>query len=132
MTIKFENQGIFDGRPAGTRLSLRIDVTDVVLGQSQPPGPVTFDQVVDEDVSAPPPSAEETLVGPTSQDVHQGMGVPVYGMSSKEIRHNGLPKRKKERSDVDQFGPPGEKAKVMDRAERDAEKAKNLAGVEPV
>ena len=54
--------------------------------------------VVDHDASAPPPKASETLVGPTSQEIHdsQGLGKPAGGMSSAEMRHDGMSHRKKE------------------------------------
>ncbi len=40
-------------------------------------------------------TASDTLGGSTSADVHAGLGKPAQGMSSKELRHDGLPKRER-------------------------------------
>ncbi|KAG1822630.1 uncharacterized protein BJ212DRAFT_1263798 [Suillus subaureus] len=77
------NQGIIDGRPEG---------------QQPRAAPVTLDTYVDEDASANTPlvtRASDTLVGATSADVHDGLGHPGQGMSSKELRHDGQPGRKR-------------------------------------
>ncbi|KAF8551705.1 hypothetical protein OG21DRAFT_251632 [Imleria badia] len=87
------NQGIVDGRPQGR----------------QPQGsPVLLDTVVDQDASADNETdyltAQSTILGATSRDVYQGLGVPVQGMSSKELRHDGQPGRKRQGGGVEQFG----------------------------
>ncbi|KIM78479.1 hypothetical protein PILCRDRAFT_824376 [Piloderma croceum F 1598] len=89
--MSYENQGIVDGRQAG------------MLGPSKNP----LDTVVDHDASATSPvgtSAESTLTGATSGDVHQGIGMPASGMSSQERHHDGQVGRKKQREGLDQFG----------------------------
>lgn len=53
------------------------------------------------------------MSGATSGDVHQGIGMPVSGMSSQERHHDGQIGRKRHGQGVDQFGPPGEKDKVL-------------------
>ena len=75
----------------------------------QPQGsPVLLDTVVDQDASADNESdyltAQSTILGATSRDVHQGLGVPAQGMSSKEQRHDGQPGRKRQGGGVEQFG----------------------------
>ncbi|SJL14427.1 uncharacterized protein ARMOST_17884 [Armillaria ostoyae] len=72
------NEGIVDGRPAGWQ-------------------PVTLDTVVDRDATASGESGPtQKLPGVTSKDVYQSTGKPGSGMSSKELRHDGQPGRKKE------------------------------------
>ncbi|OJA21020.1 hypothetical protein AZE42_02353 [Rhizopogon vesiculosus] len=86
------NQGIFDGRPEG---------------QKPPKAPVTLDTYVDKDTSATSPvvtRASDTLTGATSADVYDGLGHPGQGMSSKELRHDGRPGRKRYGEGVEQFG----------------------------
>ncbi|KAH7925900.1 hypothetical protein BV22DRAFT_1033507 [Leucogyrophana mollusca] len=91
------NQGIVDGRPEGRQPDR---------------APVTLDTVVDKDASAenssprtpPAPTASSTLTGATSADVHEGLGMPGQGMSSKELRHDGQPGRKRQGQGVDQLG----------------------------
>jgi hypothetical protein len=78
-----------------------------VSGQQPCAAPVTLDTYVDEDASADTPPvtrASDTLVGATSADVHDGLGHPGHGMSSKELRHDGQPGRKKQGQGTDQFG----------------------------
>jgi hypothetical protein len=85
-------------------------------GQQPEPTKNPLDTVVDRDASATSPvgtSAESTLTGATSGDVHHGIGMPASGMSSQEIHHDGQIGRKRQREGVDQFGPPGEKEKVL-------------------
>ncbi|KIJ62618.1 hypothetical protein HYDPIDRAFT_182665 [Hydnomerulius pinastri MD-312] len=84
------NQGIVDGRPAGR----------------QPSGaPITLDTVVDKDASADDGSLQyPTLEGATSGDVHAGLGMPIQGMSSKELRHDGQSGRKRQGEGTEQFG----------------------------
>ncbi|KDQ19481.1 hypothetical protein BOTBODRAFT_28056 [Botryobasidium botryosum FD-172 SS1] len=64
--------------------------------------------VVDQDASANPPqlaSAEDTLGGlVTSKELHDGLGHPGQGMSSKEVRHDGQPGRKKQELGADHWG----------------------------
>ncbi|KAG2758066.1 hypothetical protein P692DRAFT_20710223 [Suillus brevipes Sb2] len=89
------NQGIIDGRPEG---------------QQPRAAPVTLDTYVDEDASADAPPvtrASDTLVGATSSDVHGGLGHPGQGMTSKELRHDGQPGRKRHGQGTDQFGHQG-------------------------
>ncbi|KAK0451187.1 uncharacterized protein EV420DRAFT_1274363, partial [Desarmillaria tabescens] len=74
------NLGIIDGRPAGRQPS---------------PQPVTLNTVVDRDPIDQSCLSQE-LLGVTSKDVHQSTGKPGSGMSSKELRHDGQPGRKKE------------------------------------
>ncbi|PBK68233.1 hypothetical protein ARMSODRAFT_1085535 [Armillaria solidipes] len=74
------NQGIVDSRPAGRQPS---------------PQPVILDTVVDRDATGESGPTQE-LPGVTSKDVHQSTGKPGSGMSSKELRHDGQPGRKKE------------------------------------
>ncbi|EGN98135.1 hypothetical protein SERLA73DRAFT_74369 [Serpula lacrymans var. lacrymans S7.3] len=91
------NQGIIDGRPEG---------------RQPEPSAVTVDEYVDKDASAtnsspdhpPVPTASSTLTGATSADVNQGYGHPGQGMSSKEMRHDGQPGRKRHGQGVEQFG----------------------------
>ncbi|KAH7909896.1 hypothetical protein BJ138DRAFT_1009909 [Hygrophoropsis aurantiaca] len=77
------NHGIVDGRPEGRRPDS---------------APVTLDTVVDKDASTTHtgPNYGSETVGATSADVHKGLGVPVQGMSSKELRHDGQPGRKRQ------------------------------------
>ncbi|KIK57705.1 hypothetical protein GYMLUDRAFT_228745 [Collybiopsis luxurians FD-317 M1] len=87
-TVEQTNQGIIDGRPEG---------------QQPPRAPVTFDTVVDKDASLSNPqqssashtSASATLNGATSLEVDDSLGKPGSGMTSKELRHDGMPGRKK-------------------------------------
>ncbi|KAG1879241.1 hypothetical protein F4604DRAFT_1753825 [Suillus subluteus] len=100
------NQGIIDGRPEG---------------QQPRAAPVTLDTYVDEDASANTPlvtRASDTLVGATSADVHDGLGHPGQGMSSKELRHDGQPGRKRHGQGTDQFGQgtAGDSFKKLDGA----------------
>ncbi|KAG2101537.1 hypothetical protein BD769DRAFT_187115 [Suillus cothurnatus] len=100
------NQGIIDGRPEG---------------QQPHAAPVTLDTYVDEDASANTPfvtRASDTLVGATSADVHDGLGHPGQGMSSKELRHDGQPGRKRHGQGTDQFGQgtSGDSFKKLDGA----------------
>lgn len=48
--------------------------------------------------------ASDTLTGATSADVYDGLGHPGQGMSSKELRHDGQPGRKRYGEGVEQFG----------------------------
>lgn len=89
------NQGIVDGRPEG---------------QQPHAAPITLDTYVDEDASADIPvltRASDTLVGATSADVHDGLGHSGQGMTSKELRHDGQPGRKRHGQGTDQFGHEG-------------------------
>ncbi|KIK94053.1 hypothetical protein PAXRUDRAFT_828389 [Paxillus rubicundulus Ve08.2h10] len=87
------NHGIVDGRPEGR----------------QPKGsPVLLDTLVDNDASMDNEgdylTATSTFSGATSHDVHGGLGMPVQGMSSKELRHDGQPGRKRHGQGTEQFG----------------------------
>ncbi|KZP05213.1 hypothetical protein FIBSPDRAFT_877774 [Athelia psychrophila] len=101
--MSFENQGIVDGRQAGSNPS---------------PAPVTLDTYIDEDASAPHTSAADTLTGATSQDVHKPLG----DMTSKQEHHDGHDGRKKMGDGVDQWGTPGTRKHVLEREERDKQK----------
>lgn len=48
--------------------------------------------------------------------------MPAGGISSKEMHHDGQPGRKRHGEGVDQFGPPGDKNKILGREERDHDK----------
>ncbi|KAG5641943.1 hypothetical protein DXG03_003932 [Asterophora parasitica] len=85
------NQGIHDGRPEGSGTT----------GEPGHEARVTMDTYVDEDATGGPDmshtSAEDTMTGATSKDVDRGVGHPIYGMSSKEMHHDGRPGRKREK-----------------------------------
>lgn len=49
-------------------------------------------------------SAADTMMGPTSQQVHQGYGQPLSGQTSTEIRHGGQHGRKHESSGLEGVG----------------------------
>lgn len=122
------NQGIVDGRPEG--VSVRIAVWTALLiattGRQPQGSSVLLDTVVDQDASADNETnyltAQSTILGATSRDVHGGLGVPVQGMSSKELRHDGQPGRKRQGGGVEQFGEgpgPGVVSESGDGARRD-------------
>ncbi|KAF8169012.1 hypothetical protein K438DRAFT_1615627 [Mycena galopus ATCC 62051] len=90
------DQGIVDGRPAG---------------QQPQPSPVTVGTYADKNASAENENQAtdagtgyDQLPGATSKDVVESAGQPGSGMSSKELRHNGQPGRKREKLGVDQYG----------------------------
>ncbi|KAF9241147.1 hypothetical protein BU15DRAFT_45327 [Melanogaster broomeanus] len=87
------NQGIVDGRPEGCPAK---------------GSPVLLDTVVDNDASADNEADNQTALssspGATSHDVYKGMGMPAQGMSSKELRHDGQPGRKRHGQGIEQFG----------------------------
>ncbi|KAE9409602.1 hypothetical protein BT96DRAFT_848243 [Gymnopus androsaceus JB14] len=88
-TVERTNQGIVDGRAEGQPLES---------------SPVKLDTFVDKDASLPNAeqssashtTAAQTLNGATSAEVHDSLGKPGSGMSSKELHHNGMPGRKKQ------------------------------------
>lgn len=49
-------------------------------------------------------TGQNTIPGATSRDVYGGLGAPVQGMSSKELRHDGQPGRTRQGEGVEQFG----------------------------
>lgn len=49
-------------------------------------------------------SAGDTLNGATSQDVYGGLGRPMNGQNSREVRHDGMTKRKRALQGKDQYG----------------------------
>ena len=63
--------------------------------------------MLDPDASALPPRASDTLNGPTSADLHAGLGHPGSGMTSAELRHDGKSHRKREGGNVQQYGRQG-------------------------
>ncbi|KAJ6453337.1 hypothetical protein C8R45DRAFT_1039236 [Mycena sanguinolenta] len=89
------DQGIVDGRPAG---------------QLPREARVTVDTYVDKDASLNKDekvdvgTGYDQLPGATSKEVSESTGQPGAGMSSKELRHNGQPGRKREKLGFDQYG----------------------------
>ncbi len=70
-----------------------------MAGEQPTAAPTTLDTYTDKDASSSDPrpfSAHQELPGATSKDVHASAGQPGTGMSSKELRHNAQPSRKKE------------------------------------
>ena len=66
-----------------------------------------LDTVVDQDATAENGTNclnQSTILGATSRDVYRGLGIPVQGMSSKELRHDGKPGRKRQGGGTEQFG----------------------------
>ncbi|KLO05678.1 hypothetical protein SCHPADRAFT_946714 [Schizopora paradoxa] len=63
-------------------------------------------RVVDRSPFADPITAEDTMTGATSQDVHDGLGDPGSGMTSSEEKHGGAHHRKREGTGAEQFGQP--------------------------
>ncbi|KAJ4487845.1 hypothetical protein J3R30DRAFT_857784 [Lentinula aciculospora] len=86
-SVEQTNQGIVDGRPEG---------------QQPEAASITLDTVVNKDASLSDPQhssvahtfASRTLNGATSADVHDSIGKPGSGMSSKELHHDGQAGRK--------------------------------------
>jgi hypothetical protein len=70
-----------------------------------------------EDVEETHISAADTLGGATSADVNQGVGRPMQGESSKEMHHDGQPKRKKEREGLTGLAPGGSGLQGEENAE---------------
>ncbi|KAJ5625263.1 hypothetical protein N7510_001572 [Penicillium lagena] len=73
----------------------------------------------------------DTLTGSTSADVHRGLGKPVQGQTSTEIRHEGAHGRKKQPSGLEGVG-----ANYDDRGierqfpdQRGLEKEQNVSGL---
>lgn len=60
--------------------------------QTEVPSQASYPADADED--APFTSASDTLGGATSADVHTGLGKPLQGQSSTEVRHEGQHHRK--------------------------------------
>lgn len=92
-----------------------------VAGQEPPRAPVVLDTFVDKDASATSPlvpRASDTLIGATSADVHDGLGYPGQGMSSKELRHDGQPGRKRHGGGVEQVMAGDGSRKLDDASER--------------
>lgn len=80
-TLESQNPSLVHSSPA-TTLSDDVD-------NSGPGGPEFIStRVIDRDASAPQPKAEDTLGGVTSADVHGGIGKPIQGQSSAEVRHS--------------------------------------------
>jgi len=71
-------------------------------------------RVIDRSPFADPLSAEDSLTGATSQDVHGGLGHPGAGQTSSELHHNGMHSRKRDHAGAEQFGQPS----VHDLAEK--------------
>jgi hypothetical protein len=93
-------------------------------GAGPPQAKVLGDTIID--LNASTESGESGLLnasalpGPpssaTSQDVHQGLGHPGSGMTSKEARHEQTHEKKGQ--GVGQWGPPKEKNVELDRGQR--------------
>jgi len=65
---------------------------------------------IDDDASAPPAHAGDTLIGTDSASVERGtLGRPAQGMSSKELHHDGKSHRKRLHEGSQQYGPQGGK-----------------------
>ncbi|KAF8070111.1 hypothetical protein FPV67DRAFT_1779552 [Lyophyllum atratum] len=72
----------------------------IPIAELAPGAPVAIETIVDKDAGAEPgekttATVDETLGRTTSKDVDRGMGKPASGMTSKELHHNGHPKREK-------------------------------------
>lgn len=102
------NQGIVDGRAEGVLVRIAVASYSPPTGRQPQGSPVLLDTVVDQDASADNETdyltAQSTILGATSHDVYEGLGVPAQGMSSKELRHDGQPGRKRQGGGVEQFG----------------------------
>ncbi|KAF7329200.1 hypothetical protein MKEN_00180600 [Mycena kentingensis (nom. inval.)] len=89
-TTKNQNQGIVDGRAAGAPV---------------PAAPVTLDSYTDKDATGRDPASTRLgaldFPGAASKDVHVGLGQPVYGETSNELRHDGQRGRKKQEIGVE-------------------------------
>ncbi len=59
--------------------------------------PPTSDSTGEGDAESTEVSASDTLGGATSKDVHTGLGKPMQGETSAELRHDGQHGRKKEK-----------------------------------
>ena len=82
--------------PTGRDLPPRGTPPTSLQNQQQPLPPAPDSQtVIDTDPFADPTTAEDTMTGATSQDVHGGIGKPGSGMTSREVRHDGKQKRKR-------------------------------------
>lgn len=64
------------------------------------------------------------MVGATSQGLHRGLGKPVQGMASEEVRHSGQQGRKREAVGLAKHGAGGEAQGVNERVDE------GLRGVE--
>ncbi|EKM79069.1 hypothetical protein AGABI1DRAFT_106677 [Agaricus bisporus var. burnettii JB137-S8] len=102
------NQGIRDNRPEGA---------------GPPQAKVLGDTIIDSDASAESGLNNSAFPGPpssaTSQDVHQGLGHPGSGMTSKEVRHDGRQQTHKGQGQgAVQWGPPKEREVELERGQR--------------
>jgi hypothetical protein len=59
--------------------------------------------------------ASDTLVGATSADVHTGLGKPVQGQSSVEIRHDGHKHRKNDGHSLEGTGASASQTGINER-----------------
>lgn len=83
----------------------RVPTPQIQSSQPQPLAPAPDSRtVVDDDPYADPPIAAETITGATSQDLYSGIGKPMMGQSSAEIRHDGHKHRKRAMQGTDQYG----------------------------
>ena len=80
---------------------------DPDVAPAEPAAPV----VVDEDASATPPTALDTLSGATSKDVARGLGHPGGGVSNKEARRDWEAHQKAEGADRSQRSVAGAAAR---------------------
>jgi len=60
-------------------------------------------------------SASDTLGGATSADVHTGLGKPIAGQSSSEIRHDGHSHRKNDGSSLEGTGASASQTGINER-----------------
>ncbi len=67
------------------------------------------DVLPDDDKEATYTSASSTLGGATSQDVNEGLGRPMQGQTSTEIKHDGKHHRKRDRAGLEGVGSSGDK-----------------------
>ncbi|KAF7333015.1 Glycylpeptide N-tetradecanoyltransferase [Mycena venus] len=88
------DQGIVDGRPAGQQ-------------PQAVPASATIGTYVDKNAGNDNERMDagyNQLPGATSKDVYESAGQPGSGMSSKEVRHDGQPGRKREKLGSEQYG----------------------------
>lgn len=74
-------------------------------------------------------TAESTLRGATSQDVHRGLGHPGSGQTSTEVRHDGEHHRKRQSHGLETVGAHREdKFERVLPDQRGLEKEQNVSG----
>lgn len=68
----------------------------------------------DADVELKKAPADDTIQGATSGDVHQGLGKPVQGQSSKELHHDGEQSRNSDGKGLQGVGATATEHKTVD------------------